>query len=203
VPELDNTLERPPHTYSKDPASLWARLLSVFTIEIDAIQATREAIQAAHDIDQATGKTLDFIGANVQQGRGKTNDGLYRILIKSKIARNICQGSIDELIKTIALTMNCLESEVSIIEQWELTPATEAALIITVPDYALLNVGMTPGQFTQFMGKLVAAGVICAPGTAFGEGPGCEGHLRFSYAASEENINKGLGIVKRVVDGLD
>jgi aspartate aminotransferase len=50
--------------------------------------------------------------------------------------------------------------------------------------------------------KLVAAGVICAPGTAFGDGAGCEGHLRFSYAASEKDISKGLGIVKNVVDSL-
>ncbi|MDW5562851.1 MAG: aminotransferase class I/II-fold pyridoxal phosphate-dependent enzyme [Methanomassiliicoccus sp.] len=48
--------------------------------------------------------------------------------------------------------------------------------------------------------KLVAKGVICAPGTAFGEMG--ENHLRFSYAASEENITNGLAIVKKVVEGL-
>ncbi len=47
--------------------------------------------------------------------------------------------------------------------------------------------------------KLVAAGVICAPGTAFGDS--AEGHLRFSYAASEASIIKGLDIVKKVVEG--
>ncbi len=47
---------------------------------------------------------------------------------------------------------------------------------------------------------LVANGVISAPGSAFGERG--EGHLRFSYAASEESIIKGLAIVKRVVEGL-
>lgn len=48
--------------------------------------------------------------------------------------------------------------------------------------------------------KLVANGVICAPGTAFGEKG--ENHLRFSYAASEENITNGLAIVKKVVEAL-
>jgi aspartate aminotransferase len=48
--------------------------------------------------------------------------------------------------------------------------------------------------------KLVANGVICAPGTAFGERG--ENHLRFSYAASEEDITNGLAIVKKVVDSL-
>jgi aspartate aminotransferase len=48
--------------------------------------------------------------------------------------------------------------------------------------------------------KLVANGVICAPGTAFGERG--ENHLRFSYAASEEDIINGLAIVKKVVESL-
>ncbi len=48
--------------------------------------------------------------------------------------------------------------------------------------------------------KLVANGVICAPGTAFGERG--ENHLRFSYAASEGNIANGLAIVKKVVESL-
>jgi aspartate aminotransferase len=48
--------------------------------------------------------------------------------------------------------------------------------------------------------KIVGAGVICAPGTAFGDLG--EGHLRFSYAASEEAIRDGLAMVMEVVDGL-
>ena len=48
--------------------------------------------------------------------------------------------------------------------------------------------------------ELVKAGVICAPGTAFGDS--CEGHLRFSYAASEQDIIKGIGIVDDFVKRL-
>ena len=47
---------------------------------------------------------------------------------------------------------------------------------------------------------LVAKGVICAPGSAFGERG--EKHLRFSYAASEEAIGQGLDIVRKVVEGI-
>jgi aspartate aminotransferase len=48
--------------------------------------------------------------------------------------------------------------------------------------------------------KLLEGGVICAPGSAFGsEG---EGHLRFSYANSVENLEKGLEIVRSVVKDL-
>lgn len=48
--------------------------------------------------------------------------------------------------------------------------------------------------------KILEAGVICAPGSAFGSLG--EGHLRFSYANSRENIVRGLDIVREVAARL-
>jgi len=51
------------------------------------------------------------------------------------------------------------------------------------------------------LAKLIASsGVICSPGSAFG--PHGEGHLRFSYAAYVDDIEKGLAIVSELVEGL-
>lgn len=51
------------------------------------------------------------------------------------------------------------------------------------------------------LAKTIASnGVICSPGAAFG--PRGEGHLRFSYAASDEDIEKGLSIVAEVVESF-
>jgi aspartate aminotransferase len=47
--------------------------------------------------------------------------------------------------------------------------------------------------------RLLRAGVICAPGAAFGSRG--EGHLRFSYANSQENIDRGMDIVAGVAGG--
>lgn len=52
----------------------------------------------------------------------------------------------------------------------------------------------------EFAQKLLRAGVICAPGSAFGTRG--EGHLRFSYANSRENIEKGMEIVSEVAGTL-
>jgi aspartate aminotransferase len=52
----------------------------------------------------------------------------------------------------------------------------------------------------KFALKILDAGVICAPGAAFGSKG--EGHLRFSYANSQENISKGLDIVRDLADKL-
>lgn len=48
----------------------------------------------------------------------------------------------------------------------------------------------------DFAMKLLDAGVICAYGSAFG--PGGEGHLRFSFANTIENIEKGMNITETV-----
>ncbi|OGS42365.1 MAG: hypothetical protein A3K67_05155 [Euryarchaeota archaeon RBG_16_62_10] len=52
----------------------------------------------------------------------------------------------------------------------------------------------------RFALKILEKGVICAPGIAFGSRG--EGHLRFSYANSRENIAKGLDIVRDVAAKL-
>jgi aspartate aminotransferase len=52
----------------------------------------------------------------------------------------------------------------------------------------------------DFAMELVKAGVICAPGSAFGKGG--EGHLRFSFANSLENIEKGMDIVEKVAGSI-
>jgi aspartate aminotransferase len=48
----------------------------------------------------------------------------------------------------------------------------------------------------DFALKLLDAGVICIPGTAFGRGG--EGHLRFSFASSVENIERAMDIIEEV-----
>jgi len=48
--------------------------------------------------------------------------------------------------------------------------------------------------------EILAAGVICTPGSAFGAAG--EGHLRFSYANSRENLQKGMGVVASVAEKL-
>ena len=48
--------------------------------------------------------------------------------------------------------------------------------------------------------ELAKAGLICTPGSAFGKYG--EGHLRFSYAASEEKISKGMDILSEVMGRL-
>lgn len=48
--------------------------------------------------------------------------------------------------------------------------------------------------------ELARNGLICTPGSSFGKSG--EHHLRFSYAADEDKINKGMDILSRVMEKL-
>lgn len=52
----------------------------------------------------------------------------------------------------------------------------------------------------ELANELARAGLICTPGSAFGSYG--EGHLRFSYAADEEKISKGMDILSDVMSRL-
>ena len=48
--------------------------------------------------------------------------------------------------------------------------------------------------------KLLEGGVLCSPGTAFGEAG--EGHLRFAYTIGRDDISRGMDRVEEVLKGL-
>jgi aspartate aminotransferase len=50
---------------------------------------------------------------------------------------------------------------------------------------------------TDLAMECIKSGLICTPGSSFGQYG--EGHLRFSYAASEEKIESGMDILSDVI----
>ena len=47
---------------------------------------------------------------------------------------------------------------------------------------------------------LLKDGVLCSPGSAFG--PSGEGHLRFAYTISQEDISRGMDKVEATLNRL-
>jgi len=97
-----------------------------------------------------------------------------------------------DLLETFKKRRDVAMSELSKIDGFETAPVNGAFYVF--PRYAQ-NI---PSE--QFAFDILKRGVICAPGGAFGSMG--EGHLRFSYANSEENIKRGLGIVREVAGGI-
>jgi Aspartate/tyrosine/aromatic aminotransferase len=58
-----------------------------------------------------------------------------------------------------------------------------------------------PGMSSEDLAiELLKGGVLCSPGSAFG--PSGEGHLRFAYTISREDISRGMDKVESVLNSL-
>lgn len=156
---ITNMLKRLTDNYRKDPDSNVGKLLNIAAGELDEIKTSIEKINQWRGIDEAEGNTLDRIGTNFQQPRGQAPDTVYRILIKSKIARNLSDGSINTLIQTLAITLDTEPEGIQINELWDDVSPEPAAIFISVPYDALNVVGMTLNQFGRLCNRIVAAGV--------------------------------------------
>lgn len=112
----------------------------------------------------------------------------YAILEGMKIRRKFRESMLSEFRTRRSLMMRKL-SEIPSFR----TPPVDGAFYV-FPRYTQKT---SSDEFAQ---RLLKAGVICAPGSAFGTRG--EGHLRFSYANSQENIEKGMEIVSEVAEAL-
>ena len=157
---LQKMLRRITDNYNKDPDSNVGKLLNIAATEIEDLEETADKIRLWRDIDEAEGETLDRIGYNVQQWRGQATDPVYRILIKSKIARNLSDGSINTVIGTLAITLDTEHKEIEVRELWgDPSEPEPAAIFISVPTQRLNEIGFGLTQFGRLCNRIVAAGV--------------------------------------------
>jgi len=135
--------------------------MSILATQLQSIEQTTERIREWRDIDKAQGTTLERIGENVVQPRGMATDEVYRILIKSKIARNLSKGDINTIIRVLATALDVNYSEIKISEMYNDPDSPEPAAIalIQLPIARLNAVGMDPSQFAQIVQRTVAAGI--------------------------------------------
>lgn len=154
-------LRRLTDVYTKDPNSNIGKLMAIFADQLTDLEATLDRTRKWRDINLAQGKTLDRIGENVVQPRGVATDEVYRILIKSKIARNLSKGDNNTIISVLATALDVLFSEITIEEMYNDTDEPEPAAIkvIQLPIARLNEVGMDPVQFARIVQRTVAAGV--------------------------------------------
>lgn len=74
----------------------------------DDIYTGLEGVRDSRNIDKASGKSLDLLGANVGQFRNGEDDDFYRLLIKTRIIANLSIGDAP----TINHVMSALIKEV-------------------------------------------------------------------------------------------
>jgi hypothetical protein len=154
---LDNFIERLTDRYKKNVDSGVYKLMQVTAQHIQENEDDLNKILNWRDIDQAQGKALDELGKNVRQNRGQATDDVYRILIKSKIKRNLSNGSINTLIDFLSFILQVDKKTIKITELWSVgQPAT---MKIDMPSDAVNATGLSRNQFGTLINLVCAAGV--------------------------------------------
>lgn len=182
--------------FKKDSASNIAKLMHIFSDQLLQLQETTERVGDWRDIDNAQGKALDDIGSNVNQPRGKATDEVYRILLKSKIARNLSDGSINTIINVIAVALSVPTSQIRIVEKWhdELEPEPAALKLIEMPLQRINEAGLDPVNFVRIIQKTVAAGVKV-------QAIELSGTFEFGDLSKSIDVNRGFGDIENEMKG--
>ena len=189
-------LDRLLSVYSSKPDSNIAKLIAILAAELEKVKGAFEKMDEWRDIDKAQGKTLDLIGTNVNQYRGVSTDEIYRILIKSKIARNLSTGDIDTIIEVLSIALDTDPSDIVLQEE-----ENKAAIsVVKIPIERLNEVGMSGAQFGLLVKKVVAAGVkvqqVELSGTfSFASGNGIELDPEAGFSDLEGNVGGFFGEV--------
>lgn len=158
--KTDNYSAMLPDAYDKAPDSNISKLLRIYADDMQTLHKLAEKVESYRDIDQATGKTLDYAGDNINQRRGKTSDEIYRVLIKAKETRIRCSGTIDDIIESLARALDCSYNQIQIFSDLDEGGTEPEALILKgLPLDSLNKVAMSATQFTQLVQKIVPSEV--------------------------------------------
>ena len=172
-----------PDVYRKDTDSNNYKILNIQKIEVDGIKKDTEDVYNTLDLDQATGKTLDLYGDMLGQARGYATDDQYRVMIKSRIVRNLMTGSLDSIITAGCLMFGCEPNEMHIIE--DSSPA--GVKVISLPYRVINYVGLSASQVIELIIKLVPVGITVKSAEL-------QGTFEFGTTDSEYDEDKGFAI---------
>ena len=182
--------------FAKQPDSNLSKLISIFSDELAVLENTNKQILLWREIDNAKGHALDLIGENVIQNRGVATDEVYRILLKSKIARNLSDGTINTIIQVISIALSTDPSTIKIMEKWNDIDEPEPAAIklIELPLTKINEAGLDPLNFIRIIQRTVAAGVKVGVIEL-------SGTFEFGTIAMEVDNLKGFGNIDGTIGG--
>lgn len=182
--------------FRKDKKSNLYKLISLFADELALIKETNQLIMEWREIDKAQGKTLDLIGENINQSRGVATDEVYRILLKSRIARNLSDGTINTIINVIAIALSTDKKNIKIVEGWtdEVNPEPASIKLMEMPLEAINKSGIDPTNFVKIIQKTVAGGVKV-------QSVELTGTFEFGDTSMEIDNNKGFSNIEGTIGG--
>lgn len=138
---MDN-VKRLPDAYFKGKDGNNYKLLHLNELAVDVFSKDLTDVLNCLDIMQATGKTLDLYGGSVDQKRGVLNDTQYRLMILTKIGKNICQGDYNSVVELLTQMFHCDKGDII------LRDSSEPCRVVVekLPLEVLINAGFSSEQ---------------------------------------------------------
>lgn len=174
-----------PDTYKKDVNSNNYKILETERAECEYLRNVLSSIYDILDLDNATGKTLDNYGERVGQSRGNASDEQYIIMIKSKIMRNLSDGSYKGILNALCATFSCDSKDFKFEETTD--PCTIKATVFPIAQ--INEAGFTAKQALSIIKSLLPICVTLEPIAV-------DGTFEFADGEGETDNDKGFSDVE-------
>ena len=209
-----DNVKKLPDAYYKGKDGNNYKLLHLNELSAQVLDKDMSDVLNSLDIEQATGATLDLYGQMLGQERGSLNDYQYRLVIKNKIAENMCQGDFNSVLELLSQIFDCDVKDIAIQEV-----ATNKIDIKRLSLKALSKAGFTGEQAIEMVERILP---VCVKvnsanieGTfEFGDTQGAYEKLNLKdYSTLEKNTyqqitnlpeydeNKGFGNIEQTIGG--
>lgn len=187
---VSNYIFELPDSYDKHEGSNNYKLLSLEQSFVQALRDDIGAVRETLNIYTATGKTLDLYGEMYKQARGCMTDEQYRYIILQRVARNMCGGDYNSIVKSLAVAFGVKPSEFSITEETDPCKVK----IDAMPYEVLANAGLSVNQMSQIISAVLPIGVRIS-------NIDLTGTFEFADNATTLDNEKGFGDVEQTIGG--
>ncbi|MCM1544699.1 MAG: hypothetical protein NC110_05300 [Ruminococcus sp.] len=178
-----------PDTYRSGKDSVFGNLFQLFNEVFDMIASDVSRVFDMVDIDKAKGNTLDFYGVMLNQRRGSLSDEQYRRILLLKSSRNNCKGTYNDVVKQMAIILNCDFSDIVLNES-----ENGAVSITKMPLQTIVSSGLSANQIMSMLQKLLPIGVKM-------QSIDSEGTFEFSDATDEKSNDCGFADNEQTMGG--
>lgn len=145
-----DNVKKLPDAYYKGKDGNNYKLLHLNELSAQVLDKDMSDVLNSLDIEQATGATLDLYGQMLGQERGSLNDYQYRLVIKNKIAENMCQGDFNSVLELLSQIFDCDVKDIAIQEV-----ATNKIDIKRLSLKALSKAGFTGEQAIEMVERIL------------------------------------------------
>lgn len=151
----ENHIKNLPDCYNKEKTSNNYKILELSKKNVNAFRECLISIDNSLSLDNAKGATLDLYGDLVGQKRGLATDEQYILLIKTRIMRNLVNGSYKSITDALRAILNCSNSQIFIEE----TNTPCKVKISKLPLKSILEADLTTAQVTEIIKTIMPVGI--------------------------------------------